>query len=403
MDLYYGSLYWSTTETEELRLAPREPASRYDAVIVGGGMSGALTAYTLAAEGMTVAVLDKGGMASGSSMANSGLIQFSNDTMLHRLMQQIGKEEAVRFYRLCEEAVGKLGLIARSLDSPTDFIRRNSLYYASEDADAVLVQKEYAALRENGFKADYLTAEALAEQYPFVKPAALITYGDAELNPFRFVRAILTYLDRKGVHFFEHTEVTALENKEDHIIVHTVKGGFIAQNAIIATGYAPPPELPYNGADLNRSYVIATQPLDDLDKVWKDRVLIWETRRPCFYLRTTADGRIVAGGMDEDKPEAPRSKELIAQRADKLKQAVERLFPMLEIQVAYAWGAVFGESLDNLPFIGRHPDRERLYYLLGYGGNGIVYSMLGAEIIRDLIQGKSNPDAKLLQLARPGL
>ncbi len=41
MDLYYGTLYWNTTGTSALRLTPREPASRYDAIVVGGGMSGA--------------------------------------------------------------------------------------------------------------------------------------------------------------------------------------------------------------------------------------------------------------------------------------------------------------------------------------------------------------------------
>jgi glycine/D-amino acid oxidase-like deaminating enzyme len=110
----------------------------------------------------------------------------------------------------------------------------------------------------------------------------------------------------------------------------------------------------------------------------------------------------VAGGLDEDKPEVPHSKELIARRAEALKQELESLFPMLDIQIEYAWAAVFGESRDNLPFIGQHPERERLYYLLGYGGNGTVYSTLGSGIIRDLILGKNNPSAGLVKLARPG-
>lgn len=403
MELYYGSLYWNTTGTQKLQLSARKPAASYDAVIVGGGMSGVLTAFTLASEGLRIAVLDKGSMACGSSLANTGLIQFSNDIMLHRLIGQIGKAEAVRFYRMCVDAVEKLDRIAGSLEEPTDFARRASLYFASVDADVEMLQKEYAALRENGFKVDYLTAEEVARRYPFAKPAALLTYGDAELNPFRFIRAILTYLDKTGVDFFEHTEVTGLENQANHVDVHTSKGVFTAQNAIVTTGYSPTPELPESGVDLNRSYAIATQPVSGLDSVWKERVLIWETRRPYFYLRTTPDGRVVAGGLDEDKPETPHSKELIAQRAEGLKREVESLFPTLDIEVAYAWGALFGESRDNLPFIGRHPERERVYYLLGYGGNGTVYSMLGSEIIRDLIGGRSNAGAELVKLARPGL
>jgi glycine/D-amino acid oxidase-like deaminating enzyme len=128
--------------------------------------------------------------------------------------------------------------------------------------------------------------------------------------------------------------------------------------------------------------------------------LIWETKRPYLYLRTTPDGRIIAGGLDEDKPETPQSEEWINYRAQRIKMEVEKLFPMLKINVAFAWGAVFGESVDNLPFIGKHPSKERMYYLLGYGGNGTVYSMLGSVILKDLILGRSNIDAEILKLDR---
>jgi glycine/D-amino acid oxidase-like deaminating enzyme len=62
--------------------------------------------------------------------------------------------------------------------------------------------------------------------------------------------------------------------------------------------------------------------------------------------------------------------------------------------------AVFGESVDNLPFIGKHPTKDRIYYLLGYGGNGTVYSMLGSVILKDLILGRSNKDAEIVKLDR---
>ena len=54
----------------------------------------------------------------------------------------------------------------------------------------------------------------------------------------------------------------------------------------------------------------------------------------------------------------------------------------------------------NLPFIGEHLTKNNHYYLLGYGGNGTVYSMLGSIILRDLITGKRNEDAELVQLHR---
>lgn len=104
--------------------------------------------------------------------------------------------------------------------------------------------------------------------------------------------------------------------------------------------------------------------------------------------------------MDEDKPEAPQSAELIQQRTENLLQQAKELFPDYDIQIDYAYAASFGESIDNIPFIGEHPTKKNQYYLLGYGGNGTVYSMLGSHIIKDLITGNRNEDADLFQLER---
>jgi glycine/D-amino acid oxidase-like deaminating enzyme len=399
MRLHNGRTFWQTTKTLKPVFVKRDIAPRYDAVIVGGGMSGALCAYTLAQEGLSVAILDKGEMGAGSTLANTGLLQFSNDIMLHQLMRQIGTEPAVRFYRRCREAVEQLAQIAGSLDESCGLIRRSSLYYASSDHDIGALQQEYEALSRYGFGPEYWTRRKITEQYPFSKPAALVTHGDAEVNPYLLNRGILEFLNRKGVHIFEHTEAGESADTGKHVELHTSAGVFRASHLIYATGYAAPPFLHDAGADLNRSYAIATTPVQNLS-AWRNRVLIWETRRPYFYLRTTTDGRIIAGGLDEDKPETPHSIERIASRARRLLEEIRKLFPMLQVEAEYAWGAVFGESADNLPVIGRHPSRDRIYYLLGYGGNGTVYSMLGSHIIRETILGRQSLEGTLLQPGR---
>ncbi|MDF2921264.1 MAG: oxidoreductase [Paenibacillaceae bacterium] len=400
MELHNGRLFWGTTQDREFPVARKEKSGYYDVIIVGGGMSGALCAYTLSAAGMRIAVLDKGVMGAGSTLANTGLIQFSNDIMLHKLMEQIGEERAVRFYKLCVQAVDHLEEAAYRLEQSSDFIRRSSLYYASGEADAPLLRKEYETLVRHGFQAEYWTRNSLMDKLPFVKPAALVTRGDAELNPYRFIRGLVRLLNRRGVHLFEQAEVTGLQDRATHLELQTSIGKLRGAHVVFTTGYSNPPGLREAGVELNRSYAIATRPVEGLSKAWKDRMLIWETRRPYFYMRTTTDDRIIAGGLDEDKPDAPHDPRLIEDRAQRLKEEVESLFPMLTITVDFAWGAVFGESRDNLPFIGRHPARDRVYYLLGYGGNGTVYSMLGSEVLRDLILGRPNRDAEMLRLDR---
>ena len=399
MEMHNGNLYWPTTESEQIVLQKPIKKERYDVLVIGAGMSGTLTAYTLYKDGVDFAVIDQGKVGAGSTAANTGLIQYSNDIMLHELAEQIGEEDAVRFYQLCAEAVDALDEIAGTVDTKDFYIRRDSLCFASSEADVSKLKREYEMLTKHGLAAEWLDREALQERYPFDKPAGLITNGDAEVNPLTLSRQVVRYLSTQNVPIFEETDVTEVVADGDDWLVLTPTGTFKAGHVIFATGYRPAPLLDTHRIELNRSYAIATNPVPDFDE-WEGQALIWETKRPYLYLRTTVDGRIIAGGLDEEKAEPPHSEALIQKRAERLRQEVEALFPMYDLTVEYAWVALFGESIDQLPFIGEHPDRPNLYYLLGYGGNGTVYSMLGSKILSELVRGIDNPDARIVRLDR---
>ena len=399
MHIHEGSLYWPGTMPIPPERNKVEIASHYDVIIVGGGMSGALSALALADKGLSIAVLDKRQMATGSTMANTGLLQYSNDIMLHELIEQIGEKNAVRFYQICLEAMENLKKTAERLPLDPDFISRPSVYYASDDNDLKRIRKEYDTLTHYGFPCDYWDVEEICKHLPFSKPGAIVTYGDAEVNPYKFVNGLLKLVQSMGVHLFEFTEVTDVNDVNGLLHISTSSGEFHANKVLFTTGYETLPVGKRIGADINRSYVIVTEPLD-ASPIWHENALIWESKRPYLYMRTTVDNRIIVGGLDEDEPQAPLSNESIMKRSENLKKQLKALFPELPIEIDYAYCATFGESLDNLPFIGEHPSKRNHYYLLGYGGNGTVYSMLGSKILAEIMTGKANSDAHIVQLER---
>lgn len=398
MDLHNGKLLWEMDE-DEFVITRNTIKDHYDVVIIGGGLSGSLCAYTLESSGLKIAIVDKGTMGTGSTLANTGLLHYTNDTMLSDLIKQIGEAKAVRFYRMCQKAINQIETIAARLPVSTDFVRRKTLYYSSEEADARRLKREYDLLRKHDFNAIYWDRNEIENHFPFSKQAAIVTQHDAEMNPFRFTRGILQHLNSSSVDLFENATVGEIKDFPSGIILHTSIGTIHAEHLIFATGYETPPLLTETRGNLNCTYVMATEPIKDLS-AWKERMLIWETRRPYLYLRTTRDGRIIAGGLDEKAPLTPKSMDWINNRSELLKDEVNKLFPMLNLKVAFSWGAVFGGSIDNLPFIGRHPEKKRIYYLLGYGGNGIVYSMLGSVILSELVLGIRNDDAEIVKLDR---
>ena len=70
------------------------------------------------------------------------------------------------------------------------------------------------------------------------------------------------------------------------------------------------------------------------------------------------------------------------------------------MDVAYSWAGTFAQTADGLPFIGPRPGARKEWIALGYGGNGITFSLIAAEIIRDGILGRSNRDSALFSLDR---
>ncbi|WP_191559984.1 NAD(P)/FAD-dependent oxidoreductase [Metabacillus idriensis] len=399
MKLHNGSLYWPKTVDSVQTYPKLTDTMECDVLIVGGGMSGALCAHTLSKYNLKTIVVEKRTAGSGSSSANTGLLQFSNDTMLHTFIKNLGEEQAVRFYKMCLKAVDDLEVTAKSLSKPVDFLRRKSLYYASTSGDVSKLKKEYKALSKHGFPVEYLDVDEIKKRFGFEKPAGLLTNGDAEVNPYKFIQTLIEDAHHNGVRIFENTEIEETGTDDEYVYFQSSHGKIAAKKVIYSTGYETIPFAKKLGAEVNRTYAIVTTPLRALEH-WEDRSLIWETKRPYFYMRTTVDGRIVAGGLDEEKMEAPSNEEIIRERGQRLLDKIKEHYPGYEMEVDSIWGASFGESDDGLPFIGQHPDKENVYYCLGFGGNGTVYSMIGAEILKDLILYNSHPDAEIVRLDR---
>lgn len=400
MNLHNGQLYWPETYTGSFQYPELKGSISCDVLIVGGGMAGALCAHVLSQEtNLDVVIMDRRHPGSGSSSANTGLLQFSSDKMLHELMEQKGEQDAVYFYKLCLDAMENLGEIASELPEDPEFRLQKNLYFASSSEDALKLAREYEALKKHHFPVEYLEASQISSRFPFSKPAALVTSGDADVNPYKFVQLLLKKVAATGVKIFAQTPLIRKTKTVHGFTCESEKGSIAARYIIFATGYENDFLTAKLGADLNRSYAITTEPLPSL-KTWHKEWMIWETKRPYLYMRTTKEGRIIAGGLDEDKVEAPLNEEIIQERGMRILQKIKEHFPELSPKLSHTWCATFGESHDGLPYIGEHHNHLGEYYCLGFGGNGTVYSMLGATIIKDLITKNHHPASRLFTISR---
>lgn len=396
MLLHEGQLFWPTTMPQKEYDTSYPIQAVYDVAIVGAGMSGMLAAYVLWQQGYSVAIIEEHEPGANSTAANTGLLQYSNDIMLHELADQIGTEQAVTFYKRCVQAMDELAAVAALLPNEVQFIRRPSICFASKKSDVKKLQQEYDMLHRFGFSCDYWDAAQVAQKLGTQKDAALVTYGDAEVNPYALVRLLLNYLLDQGIHLFPYTKVTNVHHGPI-VQIETTNETFAARHILYTTGYQQPPTDTIAAADIRRSYAIVT---NVVPTSWYEQALIWETARPYLYMRTTADHRLVIGGLDERHAQPTTSMKKIKQHANELLAQVTALFPHLQLEAQYMYCASFGESHDNLPVIGQHPDYENEFYVAGYGGNGTVYSMIGAYEIAAQLRGETTDVTSIIRTTR---
>ena len=120
-----------------------------------------------------------------------------------------------------------------------------------------------------------------------------------------------------------------------------------------------------------------------------------EASDPYLYMRTTADGRVICGGEDEEFAGDERRDALIPLKTARLQTKLGKLFPRLDTRAAFTWTGSFGASTSGTPSFGPIPGYPSCFAVLGYGGNGITFSMLAASMIARAMRGRPDADAGL--------
>ena len=373
-------------------------STRVDMVIVGAGITGALVAEAATTAGLVPLVLDRRDPGHGSTAASTGLLQFEMDVPLVQLVQEIGLERASRAWRRSFRSVSDLADLVARLEIPCGFEPRRAIYLAGNMLDAHALAEEGRLRRSIDLPSEYLDPTQLLNYAGIGRDGALVSDNAAHVDPMSLTVGLLLRAAARGCQVISPSELAEVVPSERGVQMVTSDGREIeARSLVFATGYELAKGVPTSGHRRTSTWAFATAPQPDL------RVrgnVIWEAADPYLYVRNTPDGRLIVGGEDEDIDDETERDRLIAAKIQTLRQKVSELLPWLDATPEYAWAGTFGESQSGLPSIGQVPGMPHCYAVLGYGGNGITFSMIAAQIIKAFLLGARDPDADLFAFDR---
>jgi glycine/D-amino acid oxidase-like deaminating enzyme len=371
-----------------------------DIAIIGAGISGALLASELSSTGHKIVVLDRRHAGTGSTAASTALLQYEIDTPLHKLVEMVGEKNAVKSYLLCRDAIDKVEKICTRLQNDGLFVSKPSLQYASYKKDDAGLRKEYQLRKKAGIAIQWLEEKDIRDKFGFKRSAALLSKNGAEADAYRIAHKLLRNCIKKDVEVYDNTEVVDIRHEKRGVVLTTADNKKIhAKKLFIACGYESQKYIPFNVQLLHSTYAIASEPFETKD-FWHKNALIWETATPYLYMRTTDDCRIIIGGKDVPFTNPGRRDEILPLKTKALEMSFKKLFPAIPFKTDFKWTGNFAGTKDGLPYIGSIPQRPHTYFALGFGGNGITFSVIAARLLKEAIEGKKNPDLDIFSFNR---
>ncbi|MBK9714928.1 MAG: FAD-dependent oxidoreductase [Kouleothrix sp.] len=295
------------------------------------------------------------------------------------------------------DAVARLGI-------DCDFMRSGALSVAIEPYQVEELRRLPARAAPYGERLEWLDREQVRAlvNSPTYLGALYDRAGMAMANPARLAWGLRRACLDLGVRLYERTPVTGLAAARAAVMVRTPYGCVRAARVALATNAFPPllRRLSLYVVPVY-DYVLVSEPLTAAQWAaigWAGRQGLGDTGNQFHYYRTTADGRIMWGGYDAVYhwnngfgPHLERDPASFGRLAEHFFQT----FPQLTgLRFTHAYGGAIDTCSRFSAFWGT-AHGGRTAYALGYTGLGVGASRFGAQVLLDLLDGRSSERTRL--------
>ncbi|PID20291.1 hypothetical protein CSV61_15535 [Sporosarcina sp. P3] len=383
--------FWKT-EAGPVHYAKLSKDLEVDTAVIGGGISGALTAYLLAKAGRSVAIVEARDFSAGSTGGTTAKLSSQHQLIYHEMLQRDGLDVARKFYDANEEGRKLIESISKEHNIDCDFTEEDAYVFTQDGSHTESLKAEAQAYDEIGIDGGMTNSIPI----DFDVSSALVMRKQAQFQPVKFIHGLLKAIEELGGKIIQHTRYMDKEEHDDYLVLTTnTPYKITCKQVVLATLF--PVEDPHS------FYSNTMEPMSS-------HLTAFESDQPFgtgVYIGQDEPRRTFRGAYDGDQPilivggntHRTGNKSSTIDHYEAIRQFTKAEFGLTKM-LAY-WSEHDMVTPDRRPFIGPIEEgNDKMFVMTGYNKWGLAVAGTAAQLICDLIEGKENSYAEFLSPQR---
>ena len=364
-----------------------------DAIIIGGGVMGASTAYHLAARGQkNILLLEKEDFfGTGATGRCAGGVRYQFGTQIN--------------IRLSLESLPMLERFKDEIGQIIDYRKTGYLFLQTNQAEVAVFKRNVELQNRLGAKTEWLSGDEIRKRLPMMHLKDVIAGSfnprDGLVDPNSVVMGYISAAQRLGCQAISSISVTGIQTRSGRVVAVNTPDQIISTPVVVdATG-------PW--ANLTGQMAGIQIPVTPLRRQWLTTNALPELPTDFPFVIDFAqslyfhpEGRGLLSGMSNPH-ETPGYDQSIDSEWElvHMEAAVKRL-PLLErAGLASRIAGLYEVTPDAHPIFGKTPV-EGYYVVTGFSGHGFMHGPIAGKLMSEIIlDGKATTlDISMLDLAR---
>src|SRR5262252_3251886 len=364
----------------------RQPLSTdaVDAVIVGGGLTGCATAYSFAAAGLKVVLLEDDRIGRGATSLSAGWISDDPGVPFAEAENLLGRRVARNGFQAWRRAALDFSALLRRLNIKCYLEPQTALTIALTPEQHARLKKEQKVRRDAGLDAPALGSRVVSSEVALSPSVALRGREGATIDPYRACVGLAASAEERGALLFENSPVKRITFNRKIADVHTAAGTIRTRKVIVATGT---PTMLFKSLRrhfwFRTAYVALTDqiPAKVRHQLGKRKTVVRDSADPYHVVRWLDDERLMVMGADIETPPDRLANKIVIGKTGQLMYELSVLYPDISgIQPAYGWSLDYAKTAEGLPYIGPHRNFPHHIFAFGDSSHSVTGSYLASRV-----------------------